>query len=505
MRGATPSAMTIRWKINLSVLALIVVFLVAAAFSVHAVTQNAQQTRTYARMRELSQFTADVRTLLYLQVAAAGDPHVLPEGAAPADWAQTARDDIGVQIRLAESTREKQLWGHVRDAVNALEDALHAGGTIPVIRDLLKTAERDLRDLRHHYDVVQYDLMAATAQTSFRAQVAVGIACALTVLLFLIHFTMIRTWLMNPVDVLKSSADIIGRGNLDHRVPLTGQDELAELARRLDEMAAGLAARQAALVEARELSAIGELCANVAHGLRNPLASIRAAAQLAARRPDTPDPTREAFHEVAQQADLMDCRITKLFQFSRRPSLHPVPTCFRELADTVRAQVQPVLQGNRVTLRVDDQTSATTWHLDREQIAEAFSELVTNAAHHGPEGDEIVLRARVLPAANDSGPRLQVEVVDHGSGMSAPTLKKAFDLFFTARPGGTGMGLALVQRIIERHGGHVSITSAVGCGTTVEVVLKNLSIQEGGTSTPGREGTLNPVLGVDYVNGRYRT
>lgn len=465
--------MSIRWRLNLSILALIAVFLIAAAFSMHAVRRNAEQSLLYARTRELSQFTADVRTHLYQHLSPIGrriEDSVAVEPASA--WPRFLLDDIDVQIRLAEAPREQALWTAVRAGVERIDDFVPDD---PALFEAVRAIERDLRELRSYYDLAQTGAIAANARTSLLAQAAIAAACLLTVLLFLINLAIIRKWLIRPIEVLRESAETMGEGRLEHRVPLSGQDELARLARGLEDMARNLARFQSDLVRSRELSTLGELCANVAHGLRNPLAAIRSTAQLAEARAESPE-LATRFRELADQADRMDRRITTLFQFSRPLELQRRAVRFEELARAAQAQAFPLLQARGIRLEIDDRTDTHQWEVDCDQLAQGLAELITNAAHHSPEGARIVLSAR---AATNGTPGRAVEITvrDTGRGMAPATLEKAFDLFFTSRPDGTGMGLALVRRIVEKHGGQIQLTSEPGAGTTVHIVIPETAPQ----------------------------
>lgn len=530
--------MTIRWKLNLSVLALIVVFLAAMIFSMHAVGENARQTHSYARMRELSQFTADIRTNLYQYLLESSTPS--PESGAgpqlrtghPSRRILHALDDIDIQIRLAETEKERRLWTKVRTTVAELggeeratpgrqdaetpePEAMHlAASTSPRAmddsrrRELLRRAELDVRELRNYYDLSQYNSIAETAKSSVMAQAATTVACLLTVLLFLIHLGVVRRWLVSPIQVLRNSAETIGQGRLDHRVPLEGQDELAQLARSIDAMADGLARYQADLVRSRELSALGELCANVAHGLRNPLAAIRSTAQLAERQSPPTGNMQSVFRDLAHEADRMDERITRLFQLSKPLAMQARPTTFVELVRTAQAQAVALLRARRIALTIEDSTDGAAWPLDCEQLAQALAELITNAAHHSRDGSEVVVRGRTIrpealptepmdasrtadrrstapprPGVSAGGAFLEVQVADRGAGMPVATLAKAFDLFFTSRPEGSGMGLTLVRRIVERHSGTVTLNSRPNEGTTATLLLPGAPLSNEATPT----------------------
>ena len=235
-------------------------------------------------------------------------------------------------------------------------------------------------------------------------------------------------------------------------------------------MAHSLAKHQSELVETREMAAIGALCANVAHGLRNPLAAIRACAQLVERRTQAGE-TASLLGDLVQQVDRLDDRITKVFAYSRIKELKLDCATFADLANAARATALPLLDARSIELDVDDRTAGTIWCLDQVRIAEALGELMTNAVHHSPQEARILLRGSVVRSDEDHVGRLCLQVIDQGAGMAQTTIDKACDLFFSARPNGSGMGLAIVKRLIQSHGGTISIESELGKGTTVTIVV----------------------------------
>lgn len=449
-------------------IAIVAVFLAAAGFSTNAVKRHGDFSRKFTQTREQSQLTSDIRALLYQHLAAAGGVFELPQELAEETWPDFVLEDIDVQIRLAQSDEEREHWTHLRAGIvdlNRAEQYGDAQGVNAAVHD----CELHLREIRNHYDVIQYDMGAYSATSSFVEFAAMCAACATTTVLFLLYLAMVRKWLVKPIETLRASTETIGKGDLTHRVPLEGKDELADLARGIDAMTEGLAQHQAALVEARELSVVGELCANIAHGLRNPLAAIRATAQLAERRLNG-NPEAALMRELTGQTDRMDRRITKLFEFSRRVAIQKTPTTFAALAAAVNSHMEGLLSARNISLETRDEAGDFCVDMDTDQISEAVAELVANAIHHSPEGATVELYG--VHHQNGGGVQsLAVTVRDHGVGMEESTLSKAFDPFFTSRSNGIGMGLTLVRRIAERHGGQLEIKTAPGEGVSATIDL----------------------------------
>ncbi len=464
--------MAIRWKLNLTFFAFLAVFLGASYVAVSAVNTAAENGRLYSRLRSFGQLTSDIRTDMYFTLAGLDEAMPAEPASQRVAWPEYTLDDIEVQVRLAEDDTEREAWITVRAAISRLAAAMVVSpASQSEVNAALREAERALRKLRSMYELMEHESIVATAEAGLRAQVAVGVACALIVVLFVAYLVLVRDWLVTPINVLRASTDAIGAGDLEHRVPLSGSDELAGLARRIDAMASSLSQQQSELVEAKELSAIGELCANVAHGLRNPLASIRASAQLAQRQCDSDIAFAGMLGDVIGQADRMDDRITQLFEFSRQTELLRDCVTFRDLASAAAAEARSVLEARGVELEVEDDVGPRIWCLDGEKVTVALTELVVNAAHHSPEGSTVVIRGQSDKPSNGSPRALRVQVADRGAGIAVATLERIFKLFFTTRAEGTGIGLAMVRRVAKRHGGDVDVTSVAGEGTTATLTL----------------------------------
>lgn len=479
--------MTLRTRLNLAVAALIIVHLISAAFALRAVSRNAENTNLYMRMRESGQLAADIRTDIYNRLARASGAETPLKEPRSIDWPRYALDDIEVQIRLAESEFERTHWAGLRHAIVAMSEAQAMAGTMEDM-EILREAEHHIRALRNDFGERESKAIAAAALTGLEARMAISIAVGLTVVLFLIYLFIVGRWLVRPIEALKTSADILATGRLSHRVTVDGKSELSDLGRRFNMMAQSLKRHQKELVESRELSAIGELCTNVAHGLRNPLASLRASAQLAGRRAGDAEETKLSLLEIVRQVDRLDERISRLFEFSRPCRVDAAPTTFLELADQVREEVKGLTQSHGVSFMVEDRTDGTRCLLDRTQLVGAIAELVANATVHcGDEGHVIFRGEQASGQGGDGGHCWRLQVTDDGCGMTEEVKARAFDLFFTSRVAGTGMGLAMVRRAVQRHGGRVRIESEPGHGTVITVEIP-MSPEGGSAIGPASQG-----------------
>jgi signal transduction histidine kinase len=222
-------------------------------------------------------------------------------------------------------------------------------------------------------------------------------------------------------------------------------------------------ARQAQLVT------LGRFSAQIAHDLKNPLAALKGAAQLLAE--DLARPAegldRAAFvglmlDQIARIDDLVDV-------YGRVARVEPVrsPIDVNAIArDALALQSQAA---ERVAVNMDLAEVLPLCRADREMLVRVLENLVRNAFEAMPQGGAVTVRTAPRHTRGTDGVLLTCE--DTGEGMDARTQERAFDDFFTTKALGSGLGLAFVRRVVEAHGGEVSLRSTLGRGTTVSVWL----------------------------------
>src|SRR6476646_10334347 len=184
--------------------------------------------------------------------------------------------------------------------------------------------------------------------------------------------------LARPVANLTRAMAVVGGGDLDHPIQATSRDEIGDLARALERMTAKLRESRQQLVQAEKLASIGEMSAAVAHGLRNPLASLRAAAQLVRRHPDSPSAT-EHLDAIIEAVDRLDRRISHLLSFRRPAPFHPVSESLPRLIEELLPAVAQPLREQRVELEMAVPAALPQVRVDPMQLEQAILEIVTNA------------------------------------------------------------------------------------------------------------------------------
>jgi len=306
---------------------------------------------------------------------------------------------------------------------------------------------------------------------------------------------LLASWLIardlaRPLNQLRQAMAVVGAGDLDHAIVPSSADEIGELARAFARMTEQLRQSRAQLVQSEKLASIGQMAAAVAHGLRNPLASLRAAAQLARHRVDAPA-AREQLDAIVEQVDRLDVRIAHLLQFSRPAPFHPLRESVRALVEGALSGFAELLRERGIELVLSFAEAVPDVRVDPMRLEQALTEIVSNAldAMSPPAGGRLEIGAHVATGdagGGGSGAGVVIDITDSGCGIPAEILPNLCEPFFTTRSEGTGLGLAIAQRYVEEAGGRLEITSVVGRGTTVRIWLPVASRDP----VPAPQGTL---------------
>jgi signal transduction histidine kinase len=289
----------------------------------------------------------------------------------------------------------------------------------------------------------------------------------------------LATRILRPIHVINSGLMKLGRGEKVGSIDLPPDEELEGVGESFRAISEKLAARS-----------LGRLMAGVTHEVRNPLNAMTIHLELvrehllrlqrstrapvgAVLRLDGPDEStpevsgaREHLNVIASEIKRLDEVITGFVRFIRPEELQLHPVNVPLLIAEVIALVEPDARRSGITCRAEAPSGLPELRADPALIRQALLNLALNGCQAMTEGGRLTMGARV-----EKDRRLALTVEDTGAGISADTLDRIFDLYYTTKAEGSGIGLSIVYRIVQLHGGEIEVQSTEGRGTTFRLLL----------------------------------
>jgi len=212
------------------------------------------------------------------------------------------------------------------------------------------------------------------------------------------------------------------------------------------------------------LAALGQLSAGLAHELRNPLATIRTSAEMLTKNLDTEsDVAREVAGFIGTEVDRANSLITRFLQFARPLQLRPEVADLTQTLDRAVALVER--EAPAIPIYKNYQPDVPPFSFDAELLERVFYNLLLNAAQATAAGGAVTLKLRAKDGT------AEVTVIDRGVGIDSNQMNSIFNPFFTTKPDGVGLGLAIVSKIVDEHGGKIAVESEPGKGSIFCVLL----------------------------------
>ncbi len=349
-----------------------------------------------------------------------------------------------------------------RQAAYALAQAELKGRLQPALTQLNREIYRRARESSVRGAYTRLEEILSTQERILLLSVLLTLAGGL------IGSWVISRSLARPLSELTQAMSVVGAGQLDHPIASESRDEFGDLARSFAGMTDNLRQSRARLIQSEKLASIGEMSAAVAHGLRNPLASLRAAAQVVRHHPASPS-AAEHLDAIIEEVDRLDRRITHLLSFSRPAPFQRSSESIPRLVEEVIPSFAEILKERRVELRLELPAALPSVQVDPVQIEQALLEIISNAIDAMPQGGRLGIRASV-DGKSEAGKLVMIDITDTGSGIPASVLPSVCEPFFTTREEGTGLGLAIAKRYVDQNGGRLNIESRPG-STTVSLWL----------------------------------
>src|SRR6185369_16144699 len=303
-----------------------------------------------------------------------------------------------------------------------------------------------------------YDQATAFLDSLNRLLLALGLAAVLggSALVFFISHTFTR-----PLGNLVEGVRALEKGDFTYALDARGGDEVAEVTGAFNRMRASLQKTQEELLEAERLATIGRMASSISHDLRHSLAAIVANAEFLCEAGLSPDQREELYQEVRSAVNQVTDLIDSLLEFSRtRESLRPTHGNVRNSVDRVVQAIRLRPEFHRVRLEVQQNGNSEGW-FDSKKLERAVYNLVLNACESLRVADgHIVIDIQAV------GSGVEIRVIDNGCGIPAAIRSQLFEPFISSgKENGTGLGLTVVQKIIQDHGGDVNVESTSDRGS----------------------------------------
>ncbi|MRR33981.1 HAMP domain-containing protein [bacterium] len=278
-----------------------------------------------------------------------------------------------------------------------------------------------------------------------------------------------------PIQRIVEGVKTVSSGDLSVTFPVLSGDEIGELAANFNEMVSKLREREALekrLNEAEHLSKVGQLASGIAHEIRNPLNYISLAvdhlkSDLNDCRPGNREEMEELLDKIKEEVRRVNYMVLNFMSYGRPLRLRMTTVSYPELLDKVLPLLSERLSEQRIELVCEIAPDLPPLEVDPELLRNCMVNLITNAAQSMPEGGTITLGACFKPDERS----IRLTFADEGVGIRPEDIPRISQPYFTTREAGIGLGLAITDRIVKEHGGHLKVESVVGKGSVFSIIL----------------------------------
>ncbi len=335
---------------------------------------------------------------------------------------------------------------------------------LPLLEESLNTEVAELRSM----------LVELSSSTASAGAGGIAVICAVLLTTIAGAFHTVRS-MLRSLDQLRAGTERVGAGDFAHRVNLSTSDELGRLGANFDAMAEKLQeqvrrreALEVELLRNERLATLGQVIATVSHEIRNPLGTIQTSIySLRKRMGDQGDAVAKSLDRAERSILRCDRIIGELLEYTRTRE----PVCVETPLDAWLAEVLDDFNlptGVAVTRKLDSGAGVA---IDRNRLQGCVVNLLSNACQSmverpgGPERCELLVESRCAAG------RVEMRIADTGPGIPPEVLARVFEPMFSTRTFGVGLGLPIVKKNMEQHGGGVELASEAGCGTTATLWL----------------------------------
>ena len=275
-----------------------------------------------------------------------------------------------------------------------------------------------------------------------------------------------------PMAQLQQGVNEIGAGNLTYQIAVQSKGEVGKLADGFNQMALALNQSLEEHKAAERIAVWRDVARQLAHEVKNPLFPIRLSVENLQTAKEQPAIFDKIFDEctatIIEEVDRIRELIDEFHQYARLPIPDRHPINLNDIVESVLKLYMELSQAQNITVE-KKLSPLPQLSLDREQMERAVGNIVKNAIEAMQAGGTLTLKTRTTAAENSRD--IVLEVQDTGHGMSEETQQKLFTPDYTTKSYGTGLGMAIVRRIITVHGGEIAVETEEDVGTTIRITF----------------------------------
>ncbi len=279
-----------------------------------------------------------------------------------------------------------------------------------------------------------------------------------------------------PLKKLVEATVRISKGKLAQRIDITSQDEIGNLAKSFNKMSRQLLLTRKKmeeanikLIQAEKLASIGRISAGIAHEIRNPLTSVKLNIQKLMQSENLNAVEKEHLDISQEGIKHMEKSIKDLLDFTRASELNVDRFSVEQVLEESIKTIADSLELKKIVLEKNYPDELPQALVDGDKLRQVFLNVLRNAYEAVEEGGKITVSLSLLKER--SGKKIKVEIVDDGCGIPEKNRDIIFELFYTTKTTGIGLGLAIARKIIEQHNGSINLKENMTQGTSFEILI----------------------------------
>lgn len=347
-------------------------------------------------------------------------------------------------LEVEELSKEDKLW---------LDEQLE--------EQTFRQLEMVFSDIEKYLRQQQLQLTASDERMFGKMILSEALPIILALILLSISKWFVRRNMLAPLRNVTKGAKIISTGDFQHHIPLKGLEELQLLSQAINSMADELASSRDQLIETKKQAALGELVPLVAHNIRNPLAGIRAAAQVSIEEAN--EESRVVLQDIIVAVDRLENWVTSLLMYLHPLKPHLIQVTLTELTDNALSLIELQLKEKSIQVtRHGWQNTARPINIDNNLMEQAIFNLIQNAIEASPVNSAIAIHYW------ENAQQVGLHIDDQGAGFSQVSPIKTSQLHKKLN---YGLGIPFAQKVIKQHQGHLAFETNLQGGARVSLTL----------------------------------